>query len=79
MSIKNIKYFLIIAIALSATSCKKYLETTPVNAVSDLEPIKDKISAETALRGVYRQLASANYYGENYVTLGYFPAATLRT
>lgn len=78
MSIKNIKYFLIVAIALSVTGCKKYLETTPVNAVSDLDPITDKTSAETALRGVYRQLASANYYGETYVTLGYFPSADIK-
>lgn len=78
MSIKNIKYFLIVALALSVTSCKKYLETTPVNAVSDLDPITDKTSAETALRGVYRQLASANYYGETYVTLGYFPSADIK-
>lgn len=78
MLIKNIKYFLIITVALSVTGCKKYLETTPVNAVSDLDPITDKTSAETALRGVYRQLASANYYGETYVTLGYFPSADIK-
>lgn len=74
----SIRYFLILVIALSATSCKKFLETKPVNAVSDLDPINDKTSAETALRGVYRQLASSNYYGENYVTLGYFPSGDIK-
>lgn len=78
MFIKNIKLLLIIALVLSATGCKKYLETKPVNAVSDLDPITDKISAETALRGVYRQLASANYYGETFVTLGYFPSGDIK-
>lgn len=78
MFIKYIKYFFIVTIALSAISCKKYLETKPVNAVSDLDPITDKTSAETALRGVYRQLASANYYGETYVTLGYFPSGDIK-
>lgn len=78
MFIKYIKYFFIVTMALSAISCKKYLETKPVNAVSDLDPITDKTSAETALRGVYRQLASANYYGETYVTLGYFPSGDIK-
>ena len=59
-------------------SCKKYLQTKPVGAVSDESPITDKASAETALRGVYRQLASSGYYGETYVTLGYFPGGDIK-
>jgi hypothetical protein len=73
--IKSILFFMA---ALQLTSCKKYLEATPIGAVSDLDPINDKASAETALRGVYRQLGSSGYYGENYVTLGYFPSGDIK-
>lgn len=66
--------FLTSALALGAlSSCKKYLDITPQQYVSDDNTIYDKTSAETALRGAYRSLGSANYYGETYVTLGYFP------
>lgn len=67
-----------ILLLLSTASCKKYLEVKPINAVSDLDPINDKISAETALRGVYRQVGASGYYGENYVTLGYFPSGDIK-
>lgn len=76
IKIKQAAFFLII---LSATvSCKKYLATEPIGAVSDENPVTDKASAETALRGVYRQLSSAGYYGETYVTLGYFPSGDIK-
>lgn len=77
---KILKYNTIIAlIAISIfTSCEDLLEPDPVNAVSDESPIFDKGSSETALRGVYRQLASSGYYGENYVTLGYFPSGDVK-
>jgi starch-binding outer membrane protein, SusD/RagB family len=76
MNIKSL--FLFVLILFSGSSCKKFLDTTPVNAVSDEAPIFDKGSAETALRGVYRQLGSSGYYGENYVTLGYFPSGDIK-
>ncbi|MBL7698031.1 MAG: RagB/SusD family nutrient uptake outer membrane protein [Chitinophagaceae bacterium] len=76
---KNIiRGFVISSVVILASSCKKYLETKPVGAVSDDAPIVDKASAETALRGVYRQLASSGYYGETYVTLGYFPSGDIK-
>ena len=78
MIIKNIKGLLLLLIVIQAASCKKYLESTPVGAVSDEAPIVDKASVETALRGVYRQLASSGYYGETYVTLGYFPSGDIK-
>lgn len=73
-----IKGIALIWVVTFASSCKKYLETTPIGAVSDDAPIIDKASAETALRGVYRQLASSGYYGETYVTLGYFPSGDIK-
>lgn len=73
-----ISALLYIAIISLASSCEKYLDKTPIGAVSDADPISDKASAETALRGVYRQLASSGYYGETYVTLGYFPSGDIK-
>lgn len=67
----------IVLIAL-LSGCEKFLTTEPVNDVSDERTIYDKVSAETALRGVYRQLGASNYYGETYVTLGYFPSGDIK-
>lgn len=78
MTTNIIKALLLISILIQAASCKKYLETTPIGAVSDEAPVSDKASVETALRGVYRQLASSGYYGETYVTLGYFPSGDIK-
>ncbi|RZM12783.1 MAG: RagB/SusD family nutrient uptake outer membrane protein, partial [Pedobacter sp.] len=75
---KIIKYIFLLFVALSFGSCKKFLTTEPVNAVSDENPIYDKGSSETALRAVYRQMGTAGYYGETYVTLGYFPSGDIK-
>lgn len=60
------------------TSCDDLLNPEPVNAVSDENPIYDKGSSETALRGVYRQLGASGYYGETFVTLGFFPSGDVK-
>lgn len=59
------KFSIIIGVVLVAAlpSCKKYLDVTPSDLVSDEQTIFDKTSAETALRGAYRGLASLNYSG----------------
>jgi hypothetical protein len=75
---KIIKYIFLLFVALSLGSCKKFLTTEPVNAVSDENPIYDKGSSETALRAVYRQMGTVGYYGETYVTLGYFPSGDIK-
>lgn len=67
-----------ILLLFAASSCQNFLEKEPVNAVSDAHPIFDQKSAETALNGVYRELASAGYYGETYVTLGFFPSGDIK-
>jgi hypothetical protein len=71
-------YLFLMTLTLMASSCKKFLDPKPVNAVSDKKPIFDQASALTALNGVYRQLASSGYYGETYVTLGYFPSGDIK-
>lgn len=78
MSTNILRSLVVLLVLTQASSCKKYLDTTPIGAVSDAEPIIDKASTETAVRGVYRQLASPGYYGETYVTLGYFPSGDIK-
>lgn len=46
---------------ISLQSCKKYLEVPSYNQVSDENTIFDAASAQTAVRGAYRGLASLNY------------------
>jgi hypothetical protein len=53
-------------IMLISSSCKKFLEVQPKNAASDEQTIIDKASAETAIRGAYRALASGPYYGTTF-------------
>jgi hypothetical protein len=75
------KIVFLIAVLFSVTllfSCKKFLDPQPVNAVSDDDPIFDLTSAQTALRGVYRALGNTGYYGESWVTLGFFPSGDIK-
>jgi len=53
------------------SSCRKFLEVQPQDAISDELTIIDKASAQTALRGVYRALASDSYYGNSFQSIGY--------
>ena len=53
------------------SSCKKFLDVQPRDAISDELTIVDKASAQTALRGVYRSLASDSYYGNSFQSIGY--------
>jgi hypothetical protein len=73
---KNLLYTFLFASTL--VSCDSFLEVEPVNDVSDESTIYDEASANTALRGVYRQLASSSYYGENFVTLVYYPSGDIK-
>src|SRR3954468_20045573 len=53
------------------SSCKKFLEVQPQDAISDELTIVDKASAQTALRGAYRALANDSYYGNSFQSVGY--------
>ncbi|ACU04285.1 RagB/SusD family nutrient uptake outer membrane protein [Pedobacter heparinus] len=75
---KLIKYIIFSFLLSTLSSCEKFLTTEPVNAVSDENPIYDKGSSETALRAVYRQMGNIGYYGETYVTFGYFPSGDIK-
>lgn len=52
---------LILMTSVFSVSCKKFLEETPYDTIPDENTIYDKSSAEAAVRGAYRSLASLNY------------------
>lgn len=51
----------ILLLSMTAISCEKFLEETPYDTIPDENTIYDKSSAEAAVRGAYRSLASLNY------------------
>ncbi|MEC5144445.1 RagB/SusD family nutrient uptake outer membrane protein [Chitinophaga sp. 212800010-3] len=68
-----LKYIIVILTPATMLSCRKFLDVTPRDAVSDETTIIDKTSASTALRGVYRRLGADGYYGTLFQTFGYLP------
>jgi tetratricopeptide (TPR) repeat protein len=61
----------LLAIILLVSSCESFLDVKPRESISDQSTIVDKISAETALNGVYSALGSGNYYGTTFQSIGY--------
>ncbi|MBW8685711.1 RagB/SusD family nutrient uptake outer membrane protein [Chitinophaga rhizophila] len=61
----------ILPIVYLLTSCSDFLDVAPKDAVSDETTINDKASAQTAVRGIYRQLGDDDYYGALFQTIGY--------
>jgi hypothetical protein len=57
---------------LSLSSCKKFLDVKPRTSISDDQTITDANSANTAVRGIYNELESNDYYGYTFQTLGFF-------
>jgi tetratricopeptide (TPR) repeat protein len=68
---KSTTLLVLLISVLALSSCKKFLDVQPKDAISDELTILDKASAQTALRGVYRSLASDNYYGSAFQSVGY--------
>jgi len=58
---KKIFKYSILILSISILSCESYLDVESFDKVSDANVIFDKSSAETAVRGAYRSLASLNY------------------
>ncbi|GAB3891833.1 RagB/SusD family nutrient uptake outer membrane protein [Spirosoma agri] len=56
---------------LTVSSCAKFLDVKPLESISDAVTITDQNSALTALRGVYSALASGDYYGTSFQSIGY--------
>lgn len=69
--LKTLKYTIPALSLVTLASCKKFLEVQPKDSVSDSQTIVDRASAETAVRGIYRALSADNYYGVNFVSVGY--------
>ncbi|RPD47292.1 RagB/SusD family nutrient uptake outer membrane protein [Paracnuella aquatica] len=67
----TIKYLGLLLTLVALTSCEKYLDVEPRASISDDQPIFDKASAETALRGVYSALSDGGYYGTSFQSIGY--------
>ncbi|OKS86087.1 RagB/SusD family nutrient uptake outer membrane protein [Mucilaginibacter polytrichastri] len=65
-------YSLLVALSLSATSCKKYLDEKPNNLIATEDAITDAGTARAAIIGAYDRVQ--NYYASNYPTLGVMPA-----
>lgn len=59
-------------LALALFSCKKALDVNPKDQISDDLTIVDGNSAQTAVRGIYSELESNDYYGYTFQTLGFF-------
>lgn len=68
---KFFKYIFSIGLLTSLSSCENYLDVKPLESISDTQTIFDKSSSETAIRGVYSALASTNYYGTTFQSIGY--------
>lgn len=68
---RTLKYIYSIGLVALLTSCSNYLDVKPLESISDTQTIYDKTSSETAIRGVYSALASANYYGTTFQSIGY--------
>jgi len=69
---KILLFGLYILLVTTSLSCKKFLEVSPKDFVSDDETIVDGVSAQTAVRGIYSALESNDYYGYTFQTLGFF-------
>ncbi|TCK85580.1 RagB/SusD family nutrient uptake outer membrane protein [Albibacterium bauzanense] len=68
---KHLRYFILFVIASITFSCNNFLEVQPQESISDESTITNGSSAETAVRGMYRALASNSYYGSTFQSIGY--------
>ncbi len=68
---RALKHIYSIGLIALLTSCANYLDVKPLESISDTQTIYDKTSSETAIRGVYSALASGNYYGTTFQSIGY--------
>lgn len=68
---KSYKYFLLLLVTISLSSCEKFLDVKPKESISDELTIYDKVSAEQAINGTYSALADNSYYGTGFQSIGY--------
>jgi len=65
----KLKYISLILLMAAMSSCKKFLDVEPRASISDDATIIDKVSAETAVRGIYN--ASRSYYSVDFQSIAY--------
>lgn len=75
---KKTTYLFLGILTLGAASCKKFLDVNPKDQVSDTQTIVDGSSALTAVRGIYNELESNDYYGYTFQTLGFFSGDNIK-
>jgi len=57
------KYFIILILLATFTSCENQLETFPTSSIAADEAFKNEGDYTNAVRGAYRAMLSGNYYG----------------
>lgn len=75
---KKINHIILGLFIILASSCKSALDVAPQTSISDEVTINNGASAETAVRGMYRALASDNYYGVTFQAIGYLSGDNLK-
>lgn len=75
---KKINHIIIALFIILASSCKSSLDVQPQVSIPDDVTINNGASAETAVRGMYRALASDNYYGVTFQAIGYLSGDNLK-
>lgn len=77
----KIKHFVRFSVLLSflaiISSCESALNIEPATSISNELAIVDETSLNTALRGAYRSLGSAGYYGGDYTLQGFVPSGNV--
>ena len=61
---------IVVAGCLSITSCEDILEQNPVNEVDQEIVVTDEQSARAAVAGMYNEMQSSDYYGDNFIIIG---------
>jgi hypothetical protein len=72
------KYLSIVAAGLAIASCDDFLDKEPIDQIASEVYFKDEASAEAGVRGVYRSLGSAFYYGQSMIIVPEFAAGSVQ-
>lgn len=74
----SIYIVLILGLLATTMSCDNAINKAPIDQLSPEKLFVDEANAETAVRGVYRSLESAAYYGNAFVVIPEFAAGHMR-
>lgn len=72
LNISNATSALLVAISsIVLAACENFLDVKPRESISDAVTIVDRVSAESALNGVYSALGAGGYYGTTFQSIAY--------